>query len=72
MKMVSSNSVSMGSWYRSDTKTSVQDDLRYKFRGLTGCQRDPRKLGHHNLSIYLFLQLALKFPKNINLTSIIP
>ena len=28
MEVVPSNSVSMGSWYRSDTKTSVQDDLR--------------------------------------------
>ena len=49
MEVVSSNSVSMGSWYRSSTKTKVQDDLRQKFYGLTGCQRDPRKLGCHSL-----------------------
>ena len=33
MEVVLSNSVSMGSWYRSGTKTWVQDDLRQKFRG---------------------------------------
>ena len=49
MKVVLSNSVSMGSWYQSGTKTWVQDDLRQKFRGLMGCQRDPRKLERHSL-----------------------
>ena len=50
MEVVPSNLVSMGSWYRSDAKTSVQDDLRQKFHGLTGCQRDPRKLKRHNIN----------------------
>ena len=50
MEVVPSNSVSMGSWYRSSTKTSVQDDLRQKFHRLTGCQRDPRKLGCHSIN----------------------
>ena len=45
MEVVPSNSVSMGSWYQFGTKIEVQDDLRQKFYGLTGCQRDPRKLG---------------------------
>ena len=49
MEVVLSNSVSMDSWYRSGTETEVQDDLRQKFCGLTGCQRDPRKLGRHIL-----------------------
>ena len=34
MEVVSSNSMSMGNGYR------YQDDLRQKFHGLTGCQRD--------------------------------
>ena len=34
------NSVSMGSWYRSGIKTSVLDNLKQKFHGLTGCQQD--------------------------------
>ena len=53
MEVVPSNSVSMGSWYRSSTKTKVQDNLRQKFRGLTGCQQDPWKLGRHNLVLEL-------------------
>ena len=27
----------------------MQDDIRQKFRGLTSCQRDPRKLGPHRM-----------------------
>ena len=50
MEVVPSNSVSMGSWYLSDTKTSVQDDLRQKFHRLTGCQRDPKKLERRNIN----------------------
>ena len=49
MKAVPSNSVSMGNRYKSGTKTWVQDNLRQKLRGLTGCQRDLRKLGRHKL-----------------------
>ena len=37
IEVVPSNSMSMGIWYRPGTKTEVQDDLRHKFRGLTGC-----------------------------------
>ena len=47
MKVVPSNSVSMGSWYQSVTKTYVQNNLRHKFSRLTGCQRDPWKLWRH-------------------------
>ena len=49
MEVVPSNLVSLDSWYWSGTKTQVQNDLKHKFRGLTSCQRDPRKLGHHSL-----------------------
>ena len=48
MEVAPSNSMSMGNWYRSGTKTYVQNDLRQKFHGLMGCQRDPHKLGCHN------------------------
>ena len=53
MEVVPRNSVSMGSWYQSGTKTQVQDDLRQKFCGLTGCQRDPWNLGCHKYDLYI-------------------
>ena len=58
MEVVPSNLVSMGSWYQFGTKTYVQDDLRYKFRGLTDCQRYPWKLGHH---IYIIQNMESKY-----------
>ena len=58
MEVVPSNSMSMSSWYRSCTKTKVQDDLRQKFRGLNGCQQDPRILGRHNLVSELRLTIT--------------
>ena len=49
VEVVSSNLVSMGSWYQSGTNTQVQDDLRQKFHELTGYQWDRRKLRCHSL-----------------------
>ena len=60
MEVVPSNSVSMGSWYRSGTKTYVQDDLRQKFHGLTGFQQDARKLGCHFPNFLLIFHMEVE------------